>query len=55
MKYGIPAVKMSSMCGMPYYVSGPNDSPMKVRMIMRTLERMCGKEGYDYMIGVKGF
>jgi len=37
--------------GKPYYVSGPNDSPARIRAVMNQLSRKCGgPEGFHFMI-----
>jgi hypothetical protein len=38
--------------GKPFYVSGPNDTPARIRAITQTLEKTQGRGGWDYMIGV---
>jgi hypothetical protein len=42
--------------GKPYYVSGPNDSPARIRAVMKQLNRRCGgPEGFHFMIASPGF
>jgi len=37
--------------GKPFYVSGPNDSPARIRAVMKQLSRKCGgPEGFQFMI-----
>jgi len=36
--------------GKPYYVSGPNDSPTKSRLLIDRLSRRYGPDGFDYLI-----
>ena len=37
--------------GKPFYVSGPNDSPARIRAVMKQLSRKCGgPEGFHFMI-----
>jgi len=37
--------------GKPYYVSGPNDSPARIRSVMEKLSRKCGgPDGFHFMI-----
>lgn len=38
--------------GKPFFMSGPNDSPLRSRQIIETLERRCGADGYHYMVGL---
>ncbi len=38
--------------GMPFFVSGPHDTPAKCKKIMDTLSRCCGPDGFHYIIGV---
>lgn len=35
--------------GKPFYISGPEDSPVRARVIVQTLERTCGAGNYDYL------
>jgi tetratricopeptide (TPR) repeat protein len=37
--------------GKPFYITGPRDSPAKVRRILDTLQRRLGPEGFDFLIG----
>jgi len=42
--------------GKPFYVSGPNDSPGRIRAIMKQLSDRCGgPDGFHYMIAPPGF
>jgi len=42
--------------GKPFYVSGPNDSPARIRAVMSQLSRRCGgPEGFHFMIASPGF
>jgi len=37
--------------GKPFYVSGPNDTPARIRSIMKQLSRKCGgPDGFHFMI-----
>ena len=37
--------------GKPYYVSGPNDSPARIRSVVEKLSRKCGgPDGFHFMI-----
>jgi len=38
--------------GMPFFMSGPNDSLQRSRQIIDILERRCGSGGYHYMVGL---
>jgi hypothetical protein len=38
--------------GKPFYVSGPNDSPARSRQILARLEKHCGLDGFDFLIGM---
>ena len=40
--------------GKPLYVSGPYDTPARVRAIGRTLEKSCGTGNWDYIVEVPG-
>ena len=40
--------------GKPQYVSGPNDSPARIRQIMAALGRRLGPDGFEYMIATEG-
>jgi hypothetical protein len=39
--------------GKPYYVSGPNDTPKRIKAIIDTLSKKCGPGGYHYMTGIE--
>lgn len=41
--------------GKPLYVSGPNDTPAKIRKVVRTLTAAVGEENFDYMVETGGF
>jgi hypothetical protein len=36
--------------GKPFFVAGPNDTPERCRLILHTLERACGPDGFEYLI-----
>jgi hypothetical protein len=36
--------------GKPYYMSGPHDTPQRIRFVTRTLQEHCGPGGFDYMV-----
>jgi len=36
--------------GKPFYMSGPNDTPARIRAITRTLESKCGPDGWHFMV-----
>ncbi len=36
--------------GKPFYVTGPLDTPARIRVVTRTLQDRCGTGGWDYMI-----
>lgn len=36
--------------GKPYFIAGPNDTPERCRLILHTLERVCGPDGFLYTI-----
>ena len=36
--------------GKPFYVSGPNASPTRIRRILDTLVKRVGKGGFDYVV-----
>lgn len=38
--------------GKPFYVTGPLDSPARIRVVTRTLQKHCGTGGWDYLIGL---
>ena len=38
--------------GKPFFVSGPNDTPARIRMITKTLEATRGAGNWEYMIGL---
>jgi hypothetical protein len=41
--------------GKPFYVSGPNDSPTRIRRIVDTLVKRLGPGGFDYLFRVDNF
>jgi hypothetical protein len=41
--------------GKPLYVSGPNDSPTRIRRILDTLVKGAGEGGFDYVVNVNDF
>ena len=42
--------------GKPFYVSGPNDSPARIRAVTERLTHRCGgPEGFHFMISSPGF
>lgn len=41
--------------GKPFYMSGPNDSPTRIRRILDTLVRRVGPGGFDYIVRVDNF
>jgi len=41
--------------GKPFYVSGPNDSPARIRRIVDTLVQHVGPGGFDYLAHVENF
>jgi len=40
--------------GKPHFISGPYDSPSRIRQIRDTLERTCGKDNYNITILLGG-
>jgi hypothetical protein len=40
--------------GKPFYVSGPNDTPARIRQIVATLDQHCGPGGYHYLAMLRG-
>ncbi len=40
--------------GKPFYVSGPNDTPAKIRKIMHTLTAKAGEGNFDFMVEAGG-
>lgn len=38
--------------GKPFYVQGPQESPLQARQILRQLERRCGPGNYDYLVSL---
>jgi hypothetical protein len=41
--------------GKPFFMSGPNDSPKRIRHIIDNLVKSVGPGGFDYMVNVDGF
>ncbi len=37
--------------GKPCFISGPNDTPARIRKIIRTLTESVGSENFDYLLG----
>jgi hypothetical protein len=40
--------------GKPFYVSGPSDTPARVRTIRQALEKSCGTGNWDYLVEIPG-
>lgn len=40
--------------GQPLFISGPNDSPARVRKVIDTLERRCGSGNYQFVSYIDG-
>ncbi|HMB83682.1 MAG TPA: hypothetical protein VKI40_06465 [Terriglobales bacterium] len=38
--------------GKPFFMSGPNDTPARIRAITQALEENCGTGGWDYLVEV---
>jgi hypothetical protein len=38
--------------GKPFFVQGPQETPVKVRQVMETLKRTCGEGNFDYLLAV---
>ena len=36
--------------GKPFYVTGPLDTPARIRVVTRTLQDRCGTGGWDYVV-----
>ncbi|MFN7945906.1 MAG: hypothetical protein U0Z53_11180 [Blastocatellia bacterium] len=36
--------------GKPYFIQGPNETPVKVRQALETLKRTCGEGNFDYLL-----
>jgi len=36
--------------GKPFYIQGPSESPSKAKVILDRLHRICGEDGYHYMV-----
>jgi hypothetical protein len=41
--------------GKPFYVSGPNDSPARIRRIMDTLAKCAGRGEFNYLVAEDDF
>ncbi|MCP4070803.1 MAG: hypothetical protein GY742_03570 [Hyphomicrobiales bacterium] len=41
--------------GKPCFITGPNDTPAKIRKIMRTLNQSAGPDNFDFILGSEGF
>jgi hypothetical protein len=41
--------------GKPFVMSGPNDSPTRIRRIVDTLAKRAGPGGFDYVVHVADF
>lgn len=41
--------------GKPFFMSGPNDSPTRIRRIVDTLGKRAGPDGFDYVVHVADF
>jgi hypothetical protein len=41
--------------GKPFFMSGPNDSPTRIRRILDTLVKRVGPGGFDYLVQVDDF
>jgi hypothetical protein len=41
--------------GKPFFVSGPNDTPSRIRRILDTLVRRVGRGGFNYLVQVDDF
>lgn len=39
--------------GKPFYISGPRDTEARSQVIIETLHRRCGPDGYDYLMGFR--
>ena len=40
--------------GKPFFVSGPNDSPSRIRRILDTLRKRLGPDGSDFLVNADG-
>ena len=40
--------------GKPFYVSGPNDTPAKIRKVIRTLTAKVGEGNFEYIVEASG-
>ena len=36
--------------GKPFYIQGPSESPERREWILETLDRRCGRDGYEYLV-----
>jgi hypothetical protein len=41
--------------GKPFFISGPHDSPTRIRRILDTLVKRAGPDGFNYMVGMADF
>jgi len=41
--------------GKPFFVSGPNDSPSRIRRILDTVAKRAGPGGFDYVVHLDNF
>ena len=41
--------------GKPLFISGPHDSPTRIRRILDTLAKRTGPDGFDFIAGMAGF
>jgi len=40
--------------GIPFFISGPSDSPSRCKQIMDQLKNSCGEGNFHFMIGASG-
>jgi hypothetical protein len=38
--------------GKPFFMSGPNDTPARIKAVTRTLQEHCGSDGWDFMVQI---
>jgi hypothetical protein len=41
--------------GKPFFISGPHDSPTRIRHILDTLAKRAGPDGFDFIAGMAHF
>ena len=41
--------------GKPFFISGPHDSPTRIRRILDTLAKRAGPDGFDFIAGMADF